>query len=481
MSVKFVAFMAFLFIGLCLTSGFAFAEPSLDSEFDARPLMTQEKRTLQAALAFSGDYVGLLDGAWGKGSQRALEAYTLRTSYTARPSFQDVLPVLRAFEAEKISGGWEMYYFSSTDTSYAHPSKILIKDQSTEGIRYTDANDRLSLVIDISDFAGTISIHDYLMSEGLVYPERYQSLKPSRLVTGVTLPNGLTAYARSDLTDRAYVTMTIISGDEHKTRVALMAGSIQRGQGLALELPPQGLLARMMQAPVAQQTPATQTDRKPQETPQPVQPTMTGNLASTGTGFFINNTDIVTAEHVVNSCARLSLKDGSPLTMIASNDDLDLAVLSSVARSNAWLELSADVNPHLGETVMALGYPYLGTLDQGLTVTGGNVSALQDIDGSKDKVMISAPVQPGNSGGPLVNAHGAVIGVVVSRVDDMAILENTGTLPQNMNFAVKNETLTDFRREAQVLFPSATGEGFKLDEGVPDSIAQAVIPVYCYQ
>ena len=178
---------------------------------------------------------------------------------------------------------------------------------------------------------------------------------------------------------------------------------------------------------------------------------------------------------------RLTLKDGSPLRLIASNDDLDLAVMSSTERSNVWLELSADVNAHLGETVMALGYPYLGTLGQGLTVTGGNVSALQDINGSKDKLMISAPVQPGNSGGPLVNARGAVIGVVVSRVDDLAILENTGTLPQNMNFAVKNEALTDFLRGAQVLFPAATGEGFKLDEGVPESITQAVVPIYCYQ
>ena len=95
--------------------------------------------------------------------------------------------------------------------------------------------------------------------------------------------------------------------------------------------------------------------------------------------------------------------------------------------------------------------------------------------------MISAPIQPGNSGGPLVNAHGAVIGVVVSRVDDLVILENTGTLPQNMNFAVRNDTLTDFLRGAQVMFPAATGEGFKLDEGVPDSFAQAVVPIYCYQ
>ena len=45
---------------------------------------------------------------------------------------------------------------------------------------------------------------------------------------------------------------------------------------------------------------------------------------------------------------------------------------------------------------------------------------------------------------------------------------------------MRNQTLTDFLRGAQVLYPAATGAGFKLDEGVPDSIAQAVVPVYCY-
>ena len=479
--MKLLAPIAFLFLGFCLCTGLAVAEPSLESEFDARPLVAQEKRILQAALAFSGDYVGLLDGAWGKGSQRALETYSLRMSGTSKPTFQDVLPVLHAFEAERISGGWGIFYSEPTNTSYAHPFNILIKDENPDVIKFNAANDSLSLIVDFANLAGSLNIHKYLLSEGLPYPEKYQSLKPSRLITAVALPSGLTAYARSDSLDTGYVTLTIIAAEENKTRVAVMAGSIQRGYGLELDLPPQGLLATMMQISVAQISPPAQTKPEPVASLQPVRPETSYNLAGTGTGFFINNTDIVTAEHVVNGCVRLTLKDGAPLSLIASNEELDLAVLSSTSRSNVWLELSGEVNARLGETVMALGYPYLGTLEQGLTVTGGNVSALQDMNGGKDRIMVSAPVQPGNSGGPLVNSRGAVIGVVVERVNDLYILKNTGTLPQNMNFAVKNQTLTDFLRGAQVMFPAATGEGFKLDEGVPDSIAQAVIPVYCYQ
>ena len=479
--MKLTALMISLVFALCLGSRMAADELALESEFDARPLLTEEKRILQAALAFSGDYVGLLDGAWGKGSQRALEAYTIRTAGTDKPRFQNVLPVLQAFETERLTGGWAMIFFDAPNTSYAHPFNILVRDDSPDTIKFTAPDNSLSVVMDFANLENSVAFHSYLLQESLAYPERYQSLKPSRLITSVGLANGRIAYARSDQLDIGYVTLTIISAEKNKTRLALMAGSMQRGPGQSLELPPQGLLSGMMQIALAldHQTkpPAPQAD----PALQPIAPAPSGNLAGSGTGFFINNTDIVTAEHVVKGCSRLALKDGTTLRLISSDAGLDLAVISSPTRSNVWLELSADVNAHLGETVMALGYPYLGTLEQGLTVTGGNVSALQDINGNKDKVMISAPVQPGNSGGPLVNARGAVIGVVVSRVDDLVILESTGTLPQNMNFAVKNQTLSDFLQRAQVLFPAAAGAGFKLDEGVPDSIAQAVVPIYCFE
>ena len=479
--MKFKSLMAALLMTLSLLPGLADAQPSLNDEFDARPLSAQEKRVVQAALTFSGDYVGLLDGAWGKGSQRALEAYTLRTAATDKPSFQDILPVLQDFERERQSVGWEIFYFDVTNSSHAHPSELLVRQESNDSLKFTAPDNSLSVVIDFANLVGTLSVHDYLMAESLPYPERYQSLKPARLITSVALPNGLSAYARSDNLDTGFVTITMVWAAEQKTRAALMAGSIQRGRGLPLVLPQGGVLAGLRQLSVAQTVPSLESTTKPQSISDAEKPNVSGKLAGTGTGFFINNTDVVTAEHVVQGCTRLALEDGSPLTLIAGDADLDLAILASTKRSGVWLELSTDVKARLGESVMALGYPYLGELGQGLTVTGGNVSALQDTRGSKERIMISAPVQPGNSGGPLVNARGAVIGVVVSRVDDLSILERTGTLPQNMNFAVSNETLTDFLKGAQVMFPAATGAGFKLEEGVPDRITQAVVAVYCYK
>ena len=95
--------------------------------------------------------------------------------------------------------------------------------------------------------------------------------------------------------------------------------------------------------------------------------------------------------------------------------------------------------------------------------------------------MISAPVQPGNSGGPLLNGDGAVIGVVVARINDMVVFEETGTLPQNMNFAVTNGTLTDFLKGAGVGFPAATGVHHDMAKGVPDAVSGAVVPLFCFE
>ncbi|MFZ1470885.1 MAG: serine protease, partial [Paracoccaceae bacterium] len=219
----------------------------------------------------------------------------------------------------------------------------------------------------------------------------------------------------------------------------------------------------------------------PPATPEaPPRAKVTGRPKSSGSGFYIGPTMLVTAAHVVEGCGTVAMIDGTPLDVVAKDSTLDLAVLSGANDTGVWLKLSALEVPKLGEAVTALGYPYYTSLDQGLTVTSGNVSALRGIDGSSSRVMITAPVQPGNSGGPLLNKKGAVIGVVVSRVDDMAILEETGSLPQNMNFAVPSGPLLTFLAQSRITRPQGDGTGGDISGEVPDGVANAVVPLHCY-
>jgi len=468
----------------------ALAQDWTGSEFDARLLSDEEKRLVQAALVVSGDYVGLLDGAWGRASQRALERYTIRQFNNPKPRFADLAPLLEALEAERVSGGWETVYFESTDTSYAHPFRLLDRTSDRDTIRFDAPDGRLALIVSFADLSDTLALHRLVYRDAVPSPEPYQSFRTDRLITSIGTGGGTYAYIRSDLIEGNYVTVSVIGGEENRHRIALIAASMQRGRAPELVLPAGGLLSAIVAgepsagagpssaggaaAPRVAAPRASNPFARPASRPEPVP-------AGSGTGFFINNTDLVTAAHVIDGCRGLKLAGGADLTVTALDRDLDLAVVTSSERAGAWLELSTVTAPKLGEQVTALGYPYLAQLGTGLTATGGNVSSLGGLNGDSREIMISAPVQPGNSGGPLLNRDGAVIGVVVSRVDDMKMLESTGTLPQNMNFAVPNDILTAFLTRSRISFPASGVRRIDPAEGIPAEVAEAVVPIFCYQ
>ena len=447
-------------------------------EFDARYLNAQEKRVVQAALVLSGDYVGFLDGDWGKGSQAALERYTHRVFGSDKPTFDQLRPLLTAFETEWEADGWAITYSNAQNISYAHPFFLLSgpqKDPADPGkLTFGSSDQGLSLYIYFHTVQEAIGFHDYAMAKAQSDPQRYSSASADRLITSFTYPNGTVAYIRSNRSGADAVTYSIMGSDGYRVIVALMASSMQHGNGADLGMPPGSSLAALLDAP-PQET-ARKTEDAAQVAAQPATPS--GAIASTGTGFFVNTADLVTAAHVIEGCGSLQLADGAALSVVKVDAVLDLAVLNAAEPSAHWLLLSPETTPHLGEAVMALGYPYLGTLGQGQTVTSGNVSALQGIDGARDRIMISAPVQPGNSGGPLLDGTGAAIGVVVARVDDLKMLETTGTLPQNMNFAVPNAPLTAFLTGAGVMF-STEATGADLRNGVPKAVTAATVPIYC--
>ena len=105
----------------------AFTAEQMTREFDARWLTDQEKRLLQTGLAFAGSYNGMIDGAWGAGSQRALERYTLAQGGSAIVTNGDaVLAALEAYSALEAEG-WERQYNSRLDMSFLVPTKALVE------------------------------------------------------------------------------------------------------------------------------------------------------------------------------------------------------------------------------------------------------------------------------------------------------------------------------------------------------------------
>jgi S1-C subfamily serine protease len=96
-----------------------------------------------------------------------------------------------------------------------------------------------------------------------------------------------------------------------------------------------------------------------------------------------------------------------------------------------------------------------------------------------DEITITAAVQPGNSGGPLLDRDGTIIGVVIAKLSASAMLEAAGSLPENVNFAVRGAELLAFLDANAVLYPRGQAEAFDLEDGVPRHVQDAVVPVVC--
>ena len=97
-----------------------------------------------------------------------------------------------------------------------------------------------------------------------------------------------------------------------------------------------------------------------------------------------------------------------------------------------------------GEDIVVYGFPLPGVLAAGGNVAEGIVTALAGLGNDSRYMQISAPVQPGNSGGPLFDRNGNVVGIVVAKLDALKVAAAIGDIPQNINFAIKASVATAF-------------------------------------
>jgi S1-C subfamily serine protease len=171
--------------------------------------------------------------------------------------------------------------------------------------------------------------------------------------------------------------------------------------------------------------------------------------AATGTGFFITRQGhLLTNAHVVNGCKALTVAQpsGSPVsaTAVATDKQNDLAILqiASPPAAIATLRGSRPIRP--GEPVVAYGFPLIGIVSSGGALTTGTVSALTGLKDDTRYLQISAPIQPGNSGGPLMDTTGAVVGVTTSSISTNKAAQVMGATPQNVNFAIKADVVRTF-------------------------------------
>lgn len=204
-------------------------------------------------------------------------------------------------------------------------------------------------------------------------------------------------------------------------------------------------------------------------------------LSATGTGWYVADGGyLVTNAHVVDGCKMVTLKSGAELQVLDVKVDEDLALLKGPA-SVAPLVLRDGRSARLAEDVLIAGYPLGGILSSGINVTVGTVSALAGLGDDPTRFQFTAPVQPGNSGGPVLDTSGHVIGVVVAKLNAMSIQDQVGDIPQNVNFGIALPNLVTFLKANDVPFaPQASTKAVdKVD--LAELARESTVLLQCYQ
>ena len=191
---------------------------------------------------------------------------------------------------------------------------------------------------------------------------------------------------------------------------------------------------------------------------------------STGSAFFVTHAGhLLTNAHVVSDCRSISVKSSGGQAgiaqVIAVDQNDDLALLKLERRPDATAAFRIARPPRAGESAVVFGFPLSQLLASTGNVSTGVVTALAGLRDDPHHIQISAPVQSGNSGGPVLDASGYLIGIVVSKLNPVL-----GDVPQNVNFAIKASTATNFLEAHGIAYKSAAGEK---ELPIPDIVEQA--------
>jgi len=214
--------------------------------------------------------------------------------------------------------------------------------------------------------------------------------------------------------------------------------------------------------------------QKPKQPPKPEEPTLPEvqneedvKRASSGSGFAVSSAGhIITNHHVINGCSKIFVHyDGKaiPTDIITFDQKNDLALLKGSFTPDAIFSLS-NKGAELLQEIYVAGYPFGWNYSTSVKVTKGIISSLTGIGNNFSEIQIDAALQKGNSGGPILDEYGNIVGVAVSKLDTQYAIKNFGAIPENINFGVKANVVKSLLESQSINAPLATNETKSLSE-----------------
>jgi S1-C subfamily serine protease len=207
---------------------------------------------------------------------------------------------------------------------------------------------------------------------------------------------------------------------------------------------------------------------------------------SSGSGVVVGSQgEILTNSHVVEDCGTISVQlspgNSETAALVARDEKNDLAVVRVNHPPSSAAEFREGAPLRAGNTIVALGYPLSGLLATTANLSVGNVSALAGLGDDSRYVQISAPVQPGNSGGPLLDASGHLVGIVTAKLDAARVARFTGDIPQNVNFAIKAEVARTFLDSKGIAYRTVRSDKQLSPADVGDVARPFTVHIKCQQ
>ncbi len=399
----------------------------------------------------------------------ALQAFQSANNFVpnARPTGAQVERLIAETNGLFAQWGLRKVALPGHATTIWVPFGLGLETRSTAmGLHYRDRAGRFALALVSLPHVGLRAAFD-----GLVEPKRqagwaihYAAMKDGWFAVSATGPDGVDLYYRYHREGAALTGFAMdwnnALGDVHAERIAVIdSGALAASMtGAPFTDPPETAIAQVPAAPI----PAPQPAAVP-VAPTPAPPPRQG--ASTGTGFFVSEDGhLVTNAHVVKDCSSIAVKtdDGAVQAAVVlatdATNDLTLLKLAKKPARVAALRIGA----RLGEGVEAFGFPHSDILSTAGNFTLGNVTALAGMRDDIRYLQISAPVQAGNSGGPLLDGSGALVGVVTAKLNAIKVMLASDDLPQNVNFAVKAAMVAAFLDANRVTYKVAVPGGAAL-------------------
>jgi S1-C subfamily serine protease len=206
-----------------------------------------------------------------------------------------------------------------------------------------------------------------------------------------------------------------------------------------------------------------------------------------GSGFVIQqNGYILTNYHVIKNATRITItvpgRQAVSARLVTTDQEKDLAILQVSLRNLMALPVASSEGVQILDSITVLGYPLPDELGTALSASDGKVNAVREGNsGSTRLFQIDANVNPGNSGGPLLNNHGEVVGIVVAKINSLQYAKENGALPERINFAIPINEAQELIRKVVPSFTLSNRQEVLTDQQVFQSAKGSTVLIVADQ